>query len=134
VTHLDTSFLVDLLREASDGLEGPANGLLEDLAEEELAISVHVACELFAGVELSRDPVAEHDRVQTLCRSLPVVFPDERFAPMYGEIYGELRRRGESVTTMDLLIATSARVENARLVTRIVRDFERIPGLHVLSY
>jgi len=35
---------------------------------------------------------------------------------------------------MDLLIATAARVDGARLVTRNVRDFERVPALDVIGY
>ena len=132
--HLDTSFLVDLLRERTKRADGPAHRLLPTLADEELAISVHVACELYAGAELSRDPAAEHKRVAALCRALDVVPIDSRFPPVYARLFGELRRRGESIATMDLLIAAAAMVENARLVTRNVRDFERIPGLRVVAY
>jgi predicted nucleic acid-binding protein len=45
-----------------------------------------------------------------------------------------LRESRQAVSTMDLLIATAARLADARLVTRNVRDFERVPGLHVLTY
>ncbi|MGI8548268.1 MAG: type II toxin-antitoxin system VapC family toxin [Gemmatimonadaceae bacterium] len=134
MTHLDTSFLVDLLRERARGVEGPAHRLLQMLADEELAISIHVACELYAGAELSRAPADEHARVTALCSALRMVPADERFPREYGRLLGELRRRGESIATMDLLIATAARVENAPLVTRNVRDFERVPELHVIAY
>lgn len=134
MTHLDTSFLVDLLRERSKRTAGPATRLLDTLVDEELAISVHVACELRAGAECARDREAEHARVTKLCSALRTVVPDDRFALEYGRLLGELQRRGERVATMDLLIATAARVENASLVTRNVRDFERVPGLDVTAY
>ncbi len=35
---------------------------------------------------------------------------------------------------MDLLIATAARTHDAPVVTRNMRDFERVPGLDVVSY
>ncbi len=35
---------------------------------------------------------------------------------------------------MELLIAAAAIVDDAPVVTRNVRGFERVPGLHVLSY
>ncbi len=58
----------------------------------------------------------------------------DRFAPLYGALLAELRRRGETVSTMDLLIATAARTHDAAVVTRNTSDFERVPGLDVLSY
>lgn len=134
MTHLDTSFLVDLLREAGRGKEGPATGVLDELADEELAVSVHVVCELQAGAELSDDPEQERARVGELLSHLALAIPDARFPPVYGRLLAELRGRGERVPTMDLLIGTSAIVQRAPLVTRNAADFDRIPGLQVISY
>ena len=55
-----------------------------------------------------------------------------------GAAYGSLlalqaRGRGR-ISTMDLLIATSALVAGAALVTRNATDFSRVPGLDVLGY
>ena len=77
MTHLDTSFLVDLLREARHGEAGGAHALLESLADELLAVSVHVACVLHVGAELSSDPPEERGRVGTLLAALEVVVPDD---------------------------------------------------------
>jgi tRNA(fMet)-specific endonuclease VapC len=134
VTHLDTSYLIDLLREAARGEDGPATARLEGLADEELGVSLHVLCELHAGAELSGDPARERSRVESLVRPLALSVPDERFPAAYGRLLAELRRRGERISTMDLLIATSAIVEGAALVTRNAREFERVPGLIVLAY
>lgn len=134
MTHLDTSYLVDLLREAARGEEGPASLLLNRLANEELGVSIHVVCELQAGAELSRDPAGERSRVDTLIAPLAVSIPNERFPPTYGRLLAELHRRGEGISTMDLLIATAAVMDGASLVTRNTREYERVPGLDVLSY
>lgn len=134
MTHLDTSFLVDLLREAGRGEDGPATGVLDQLADEELGISVHVVCELQAGAELSDDPEQERSRVGELLAPLTLAIPDARFPAVYGRLLAELAGRGERVPTMDLLIGTSAIVQRAPLVTRNAADFDRIPGLKVLSY
>ena len=132
--HLDTTFLVDLLRERADNTPGPAYRFLEDHGADDLALSVHVACELMAGVACAENPETERERVAAVLQALPVVYPGEGFAHTYAVLYAELRRRGEKVPAMDLLIASAARAVEAKLVTRNVRDFERIPGLHVLSY
>lgn len=134
MTHLDTTFVVDLLRERRRGEAGPASRLLDDLADEPLAVSVHVACELQAGAALSADPATERSKVDALLAALEVVTPDDGFARRYGDSLAELRRRGQSVPTMDLLIATAALGHDAPLVTRNARDFDRVPGLRVVGY
>ena len=134
MTHLDTSYLVDLLREMRRGEPGPASALLDSLADETLAVSVHVACELYAGAELSAAPEGERGNIDALLAALEVVQPDDGFPQRYGRVLAELRKRGQSISTMDLLIATSALAHGATLVTRNARDFDRVPGLMVRGY
>ena len=132
--HLDTSFLVDLLRESARGGEGPASRILETLQEEELRMSVFVACELAAGAEMSKNPSEERRKVDRLCSSLGIDYPDERFPPAYGRLLRAQERGPGRISTMDLLIATSATVAQASLLTRNAKDFSRVPGLDVLTY
>lgn len=132
--HLDTSFLIDLLREAGRREQGPASRELDEILDEDLWISVFVACELEAGIELSRRPDRERERVAELTRGLQVAFPDGRFAAEYGRLLADLSRRGETVASMDLLIGTAAVLDGAPLVTRNERHFARVPGLRVLGY
>jgi predicted nucleic acid-binding protein len=132
VIHLDTSLLVDLLREAARGKDGPASRFLATVQDEELGISVFVACELAAGAAMSTRPAQEKRRVDRLCEELHVDYPDERFPSVYGSLLGS-QSRGR-ISTMDLLISTSALVAGAPLVTRNARDFSRVPGLDVIAY
>ena len=134
MTHLDTSYLVDLLRETRRDEPGPASALLETLSEEPLGVSVHVACELHAGAALSESPEVERASVDALLAALQVVPPDEGFPARYGQVLAQLRKRGQSISTMDLLIATAALGDGATLVTRNARDFDRVPGLIVQGY
>jgi tRNA(fMet)-specific endonuclease VapC len=134
VIHLDTSFLVDLLREVARSAEGPASRFLSQVADEELGISVFVACELVAGAELSNRPAQERQRVEQLCSALRVEYPDDRFPPAYGSLLARFERGKGRISTMDLLIATSAVVSEAALVTRNEKDFSRVAGLEVLGY
>ena len=133
--HLDSSVLVDLLRETARERPGPAWDALESIDDAEiLAVSVHVVCELRAGAELSRRSHREHEVLDRLFSGLLVAYPDDRFAPIYGRTLAALTRSGRSVATMDLLIATSALVDDAPLLTRNVKDFSRVPGLRVIEY
>lgn len=104
------------------------------LETEPLRISVHVACELLAGAELSRRRTEERQRVWRFCDAVDIAYPDARFAPAYGKLLASLQRVGRTVGTMDLLIATAAILDESPLVTRNVREFSRIPDLEVIGY
>ncbi|MBI2820881.1 MAG: type II toxin-antitoxin system VapC family toxin [Acidobacteria bacterium] len=132
--HLDSSFLVDLLREMARKQAGPATAFLNSTKGRQLGISVFVACELFAGAQLSHQPSAEVQRIQQVCDALHIEYPDQRFAPLYGTLLARLERADQGISVMDLLIATSAILSSAQLVTRNLKDFSRVPGLGVLDY
>ena len=132
--HLDTSFIIDLFRETAKKQQGPAVKLMETLADEPLGISVFVACELLMGAELSTKPAQEKERVEQICDGLTLHMPDERFAPAFAKHYARQEKSGQRIATMDLLIATSAILADAPLITRNTRDFERLSSLKVISY
>jgi len=135
VIHLDTSFLVDLLREQRRDRFVPASTCLEGLAENDvLAVSVHVVCELMAGAHAAGAPAGEVDRLSRLCETVVVRCPDEVFAVHYGRLLARLRASGKSVDTMDLLIGTAAVVDGAPLITRNARHFSKVPGLQMIGY
>jgi tRNA(fMet)-specific endonuclease VapC len=134
VIHLDTSFLVDLLRENARGSAGPATRRIDALGDEDLWISVHVACELFAGAERSDRAPTERQRVAAVCSGLHLAVPDDQFPEVFGRLWASLARRGASIGTMDLLIATAAVCAEAPLLTGNTREFRRIPGLELVSY
>jgi tRNA(fMet)-specific endonuclease VapC len=133
--HLDTSLLIDLLRETLRARPGPAFDALESLDDDEpLGVSVHAVCELRAGAELARKPLKEHEELDRLLSGLIVAYPDTRFASAYGRLLASIEQSGRSVAAMDLLVATAAVLEDAPLLTRNARDFQRVPGLRVLTY
>jgi predicted nucleic acid-binding protein len=56
---------------------------------------------------------------------------DDRIAESFAEIRAYLRRRGELVGDLDLLIAATALHHNLTLLTFNRRHFARVPGLRV---
>jgi predicted nucleic acid-binding protein len=135
VIHLDTTFVVDVLRERKRDRVGPASTYLDALPEGDvLGVSVHVVCELMAGVHAAGAPAGERDRISRLCGALVVRYPDERFAAEYGRLLARIRASGTSIDTMDLLIATAAVLDRAPLVTRHARHFSKVPGLALDEY
>ncbi len=133
--HLDTSFLIDLQRETARGRPGGALDAIEALEPSEiLAVSVHALCELRLGAERARSPIKEHESLDQLVSNLLVVYPDDRFAPMFGRVLAAVGRLKTSLASMDALIATAALIDDAPLLTRNVKDFSRVPGLRVVKY
>lgn len=133
MSFFDSDFIVDLLREQRRDSPGRAHNKLQQLGETPVRLSVFVACELEAGAALSLDR-EERRRVQDICEQFEVVYPDERFAPVYGETLAALKRQRFTIATMDLLIATLALVDDETVITRNLRHFEKIPNLRVEAY
>ena len=132
--HLDTSFLIDLLRETARNEEGRAHAFLGTIVDDPIGISVFVFCELLMGAELSAKPARETERIQELAASLHIDYPGELFASAFAKHYARQERLGQRIATMDLLIATSATLADASLVSNNKKDFGRIPGLRLLEY
>ena len=133
--HFDTAFFIDLADEVARERPGGAFELIESLDEREiLTVSVHVVCELRVGAELGRNALKEQERVDDMLHGFHVVYPNDRFAPLFGRLRAEVIRNNRTVNDLDLLIATAALLDDAPVVTRNVKDFSRVPGLRVLGY
>ena len=133
--HLDTSFLIDLDREIRCERPAAAFKLLETLDEKEvLCASVHVVCEVRAGAELAKQPLAEHETLDRLLSGLRVVYPDDRFPAAYARLFAATGLGRKPVEGTYLLIACAALLDDAPLVTKNVKDFSRVPGLRVIGY
>lgn len=100
----------------------------------ELRVSVHVLCELFAGVERSSRRAEERAAVEALTAGFEVVSPGAGFASTYGRLLARLQEEGRVISAMDLLIATAAVVDSASIVTGNPKHFERVPDLEVVTY
>ena len=133
VIHADSSFLIDLLREQARRKAGSATAFLEKHASDHVVVSMFVVGELEAGAANASSPDREQARVRALLRAVDLVFPDERFARLYGETLFKLRKSGTTMDAMDLLIATAAMVDGASLVTN-QKHFAVVPGLKLLGY
>ena len=133
MSFLDTSFVIDLLREEKRRTHGPAHRKLEELHDTPVLLSMFVVCEIEAGLALSMSK-KERDRVQIIIKNCEVAIPDERLPGIYGKLLAHLQNQGTPIGTMDLLIGSHAVICNENLITRNLKDFQKIPNLHVDSY
>jgi tRNA(fMet)-specific endonuclease VapC len=126
---LETTFLVDLEREALRGEPGPARRFLEEHPHQELCITLTTAGELASGPRLD-----ERKSWDSLVRPFRILVPDLDTAWAYGQRYRYLKDNGLLIGANDLWIAAVAIVHGLPLVTRNASHFRRVPGLSVVSY
>jgi len=128
----DTTFLSDVLRQ-----DETAMALLGDLAgsQERHVTTALNAAELFNGAAASRHGEKMFAQIHELLEGI-VVLPFHRESSMiFGELTRKLTREGSALPFLDLMIAASLLAHGeTRIVTRNVRDFEKVPGMIVLRY
>jgi tRNA(fMet)-specific endonuclease VapC len=129
VLILETTFLVDLEREALASTTGPAHAFLDDHPDSILAIALITAGELACGPGVSGG-----EEWSRLVRRFRVFAPDEDTAWRYGQLYRYLRANGLLFGGNDLWIAATALSRGCPVVTRDLGHYQRVPGLDVLGY
>jgi predicted nucleic acid-binding protein len=123
---VDSDWLIDAFRGIPTAVD-----LLAQHRDDGLAVSIISYGELFEGAVGAPDPVTKLARFRRfLARLVPLPLNDavmERFA----YLRADLRRRGELIPDLDLLIAATALHHDLTLLTRNVRHFHRIPNLRL---
>lgn len=128
MTCLETTFLVDLLREENGAAE-VARSL--DEAGERPTVTPVSAAEVWVGAHHG----GETERAATtgLIESLTWLDFSRDCAKRAGIIQASLKREGNAIGFVDCLIAAVALEHDEPLVTRDA-DFERIEGLELVTY
>ena len=133
MSFLDSSFVIDLLRENKRKTHGPAHQKLQGLGSTPVRLSLFVMCELEAGLSLSASK-KEREQIQLLCQHCEMVYPDNRVAHLYGTVLAHLQTLGTPIGAMDLLIGAQALVFDEILISRNLKDFQKIPNLQLETY
>jgi tRNA(fMet)-specific endonuclease VapC len=124
---LDTNVCIYLIRERPPSvLERFASHAVGDIG-----ISVITLAELEYGVSKSSRPARNREALAQFIAPLEVASFDRRATAAYGKLRTTLEKKGQSIGSMDLLIAAHALSLDVRLITRNVREFGRVPGLSV---
>ena len=72
--------------------------------------------------------------MNALIASVKILNVDHAVALAAAKIRAALEAKGQPIGPLDTLIAATALVAKASLITRNVREFERVPGLQVESW
>jgi tRNA(fMet)-specific endonuclease VapC len=126
---LDTNTVLDYFRG-----KGQVAARLLATPPSEVGLPAVAAYEVWVGVLGSQNAKrrqVEYERFLAIVAILP-------FDAVAGRRAADLRlaleRKGELIGPMDMLIAATALAHRATLVTRNVREFDRVPGLTVVNW
>ena len=133
---LDTTLLLDLRGRGGRKFQERARQKVLELtnAQEELVTTIFNLAELWVGIERAERSAEEQAAVEMVVRPLRILSFDQASARIFGRITARLQRLGQPIGDMDVLIASVALQAGQKIVTRNLKHFVGIPGLHVESY
>jgi tRNA(fMet)-specific endonuclease VapC len=92
-----------------------------------------VLCELEAGIQQTVKPADTRGRLDRLLRHVRLWPLDGHTARIFGEVFNELRRKGRSLSQVDMIVAALARQHSLTVLTTD-RDFEAFPELRLENW
>ena len=123
---LDTNALSELIRNP----HGALAQRLGELESDDVCTSIIAACELRFGA-MRKGSLTLSQRVEQLLQVLTVLPLAPAADEHYADIRATLERSGTPIGSHDLFIAAHARSRGMTLITRNLREFQRVPGLVV---
>ena len=128
---LDASFLVDLAR-ADPGARAFAEAA--EAGSEAMRIPAPALAKFWEAIERARRPPRELAALQALLVGSASVAFDASHAIGAARILAASAAEGWGLDPFDAMVAAVALAEDESLVTRNVRDFERVPDLRLRTY
>lgn len=126
---LDANAVVDYLR----GRGAIAANLLA-VSPAEIGLPSVAACEVWVGVLGSQNAARRTVLFEQFLATLRILPFDGTTSRKAAQLRHDLERKGEAIGPLDMLIAATALINGAILVTRNVREFARIPELKVVNW
>lgn len=103
---------------------------------EEVYLSVITVSELLMGVARADTEARKLKRsafVEAIIKEVPIIDFTPDVARIHAEIYGSLAKHGQLIGAHDLMIAATAIAHGHALLTTNQQEFNRVPGLKVIS-
>jgi len=110
--------------------DGPsATDLLGALFQDGMAMSIITFAEVYEGIYYGYNRTHYTQIFQRFLHGVTVLGITRSIAKQYARMRGELGRKGQLIDQPDLFIAATATHHHLILVTRNVKDYQRIPNL-----
>jgi len=126
---LETTFLIDLEREAARQAPGPAHALLARHSQHRLYLTPTIAGELAAGSSM-----ADRERWEGFLAPFHMLAFNRDVCWQYGNACRYLQANGLLIAANDLWIAAVGLAYRMPVVSRNAQHFRRVPGLEVVGY
>ena len=127
---LDTNICIYLIKHRPQRLRNR----FDQITPGEIAISVITLAELEYGAAKSSRPEQNRAALALFTSALETVPFEDRAARIYGRIRSHLENKGQTIGTLDLLIAAHALSLGVQLITNNKAEFKRVPGLHITNW
>ena len=123
---IDSDWVIDFLAQESEALQ-----LIEQLAQEGIAISIITYMEVYQGVLRGQESEAASAQFAALVAAVPVLPFSRAVAERCARLRETLRQQGKrpQQRALDLIIAATALTHDLVLVTRNVADYQDLPDL-----
>jgi tRNA(fMet)-specific endonuclease VapC len=129
---IDTNILIAYERGQID-VDSHVQGREDEL----FSLSVISASELLHGVQRAQDPATRARRlafVEAVLARFPMIEIDLAVARIHAEIWSALAAGGQMIGVHDSWIAATCIAHDFTLITANLREFHRVPGLHVENW
>jgi tRNA(fMet)-specific endonuclease VapC len=124
---VDTDWIIDALTGQVAALES-----LEQRQDQGLAVSIVTLGEVYEGAYISPQPDQHIATFHHFLEAFTILPLTEISVQHFARLRAQLRRQGNLIPDLDLLIASTALEHNLILMTRNIRHFSRIPGLQII--
>jgi len=125
---LESNFIIDLLRGKDTAVQ-----LYDEIKDASLAVTAIASVALFEilrGEEQNQDKIQKFEELRQKMAVLP--FGEEE-AEEASEIEKAIHQKGQTISSLDLLIGATAKTNKAILISND-SDYHRIDGLQLLNY
>jgi len=123
---VDSDYVADYLKGRA-----PSTDLLNALLQDGMAISIITFAEVYEGIYYGHNRTHYTQIFQRFLHGVTVLGITRSIAKQYARMRGELGRKGQLIDQPDLFIAATATYHHLTLVTRNLKDYERIPDLNI---
>lgn len=105
---------------------------LLDNIKVDLCSSYIVMAELYEGIFRSKNEVEKN--IIGFMESLDKIYGlDKRTSKIFGKLRSDLKKKGQIIEDMDILIASTCLANNLTLITLNIKHFNRIKDLEILN-